>query len=267
VLLMRGGIVGRLMVYLALACVSPLAVPAVAAAQGPPPAEPPPPRIWDVQFGASFIGTNGNSDTSSVGGDFGLNRRWPLWQVEATALAVRASAEEVQTAERYVGAFRVRRRLKPRIGFTAGTKLERDRFAGIDFRAITDAGLTWALVRRPTWTLDGVTAMAVNQERPIDGLDINHPVGLFELMSRIPFAESGATTQRFTYYPDFEDSEAYRLEFELAAQAAMTERFALKFAYLLRRSNVPVAGFEKNDSTTTASVVVQWRAATVAQTQ
>jgi putative salt-induced outer membrane protein YdiY len=254
--------VARLMVSLALLVFSPQTV-RVVAAQG----QPDPPRIWDVQLGASFIGTNGNSDTSTVGGDFGLNRRWPLWRLEATALAVRASAEEVETAERYVGAIRARRRLTPLIGFATGTRLERDRFAGMDFRAITDAGLTWALVRGPGWTLDGLTSFAVNQERPVVGPDINHPTGLFELLSRIPFADSGATTQRFTYYPDFEDSEAYRMEFELSAQAAMTERFALKFGYLLRRSNLPVAGFEKNDSTTTASVVVQWRADTVAPTQ
>jgi putative salt-induced outer membrane protein YdiY len=235
-------------------------------AQAPAGGEPPPP-IWDVELGASFIGTSGNSDTSSVGGDFSLHRRWPLWQIEAAATSVRASTDDIRTAERYIAAFRARRRLTSRIGFATGTQLERDRFAGIDFRAISDAGLTWALIRRPRWTVDGLTAFGVNQERPVEGPDTNHPTGLLELLSRIPFSETGSTIQRFTYYPDFEESEAYRMEFELSAQAAMTDRLALKFGYLLRRSNLPVAGFEKNDSMTTASIVVGWRSSTLAQTQ
>ena len=78
--------VRRIVVSLVLVLFSPQ-VAAVVAAQAP--AAAPPPRIWDVQLGASFIGTNGNSDTSTFGGDFGLNRRWPLWRLEATALVSR----------------------------------------------------------------------------------------------------------------------------------------------------------------------------------
>jgi len=45
----------------------------MSSAQTPPPKEPPP--LWDVQIGASFVGTNGNSDTASTGADFGAHRR------------------------------------------------------------------------------------------------------------------------------------------------------------------------------------------------
>ena len=128
---------GRIMVSLAIACFSPHVLKVVAA-QAPLPAEPSSPRTWDVQIGASFVGTRGNSRRQRSA-NFGLHRRWPLWQFEATALAVRASAEEVE-AERYVGAVRTRRRLMSLIAFAAGTRLERDQFAGIDSRAISDQG-------------------------------------------------------------------------------------------------------------------------------
>jgi putative salt-induced outer membrane protein len=220
----------------------------------------PAPPVWDVQVGASFVGTSGNSETSTVGADFGVHRRWPLWRIESTAAAVRTSSEELRTAERYLGTFRGERRLTSRAGFSMGVKLERDRLAGMSFRAITDAGLKWALIRRAAMTLDGTTAMALSQERPIDGDDRNQPTGLFELMSRIPFGEAGATTQRLTFYPDFEEGSAHRAELELAGQAALNAHLALKIGYMVRRSNAPVAGFEKTDAITTASVVVQWQA-------
>jgi putative salt-induced outer membrane protein YdiY len=237
--------------------------PAAAAAQTPPP----PPPLWDVQIGASFVGTSGNSDTSSAGADFGLHRRWLVWQMESAASAVRTSNQDVRTAERYLGALRGQRKLTPLFGLSAGIKLERDKFSGMNFRSIPDVGLTWALVRRSAWTLDGITGIALNHENPTIGPKRNNPVGVLQLLSRIPLGASGATTQRVTFYPDFKDHDAHRSEMELAAQAAMNSRFALKLGYLVRRSNAPVPGFKKTDSMTTASVVMQWKASTAAPTQ
>jgi putative salt-induced outer membrane protein YdiY len=231
-----------------------------ASAQTPPPAPPAPPPLWDAQVGASFVGTSGNSDTSSAGADFALHRRWPVWQIESTASAVRTSNLDVRTAERYLGAFRGQRKLTSLLGLSAGIRLERDKFSGMNFRSISDVGLTWALVRRAAWTLDGITAIALNHEDPTIGSKRNHPVGLFQVLSRIPIGPSGATTQRFTFYPDFKQSEARRAELELAAQAALNTHFALKLGYLVRQSNLPVPGFKKTDTMTTASVVMQWKA-------
>jgi len=240
-----------------------LFTPLVAAAQVPPP----PPPLWDVQVAASFVGTSGNSDTSSAGADFGLHRRWAVWQIESAAAAVRTSSQDVRTAERYLGAFRGQRKLTSFVGLSSGIKLERDEFSGVNFRSIADAGLTWALVRQAAWTLDGITAVALNHENPTIGPKRNHPVGLFQVLSRMPLGTSGATTQRFTFYPDFKETDAHRSEMELAVQAAMNSHFALKLGYLVRRSNAPVPGFKKTDTMTTASVVMQWKASSAAPAQ
>jgi putative salt-induced outer membrane protein len=239
------------------------AVPAFAQTPAAPPKEPPPP-LWDLQVGASFVGTSGNSDTASTGADFSGHRRGEIWKIEATATAVKTSDHDTTTAERYIGAVRVDRTLTPILGLSAGEKAEHDRFAGIDFRNVLDAGLSWALVHHTEWTLDGVTGIGWNHESRTVGDNLDDPVGLFQLLSRIPFGGSGDTTQRVTYYPDFRTSSAYRTEVELTAQAAMNSHLALKIGYLLRYSNAPVSGFEKTDNTTTASVVFRWKASTPA---
>ncbi len=84
------------------------------------------------------------------------------------------------------------------------------------------------------------------------------------LVSKIVLGATADTTQRFTYYPDFTDSTAYRMEAAITAQAAINDRLALKFGYLWRRSNDPQPGFLKDDSTATASIVVRWKASTPA---
>jgi len=230
-----------------------------AAAQTPAaPKEPPP--LWDAQVGASFIGTSGNTDTTSAGLDFGANRRGLVWQMESTASAIRTSSNDVKTAERYLAALRVKRSLTDIVGVSAGERAERDQLSGVDFRSILDGSLSWKLVRSPSWTLDGVSGIGWNHESRTIGDDVNDPVGLLQVLSRIPFGANGDTTQRFTFYPDFKNSSAYRQEAEVTAQAALNSRLALKFGYLFRYSNDPVPGFKKTDQTETASVVLRWKA-------
>jgi putative salt-induced outer membrane protein YdiY len=229
-----------------------------------PASAPPPPPLWDVQVGASFVGTSGNSDTSSTGADFIAHRRGDAWGLESAATLVRTSSDGVATAERYLGTVRGQRKLTPIVGLSTGIRLERDRFAGLDARSILDGGLSWSLVNHPEWTLDGVTSVAwLHESRTID-VSVNDPIGVLQLLSRIPFGTAGDTTQRFTYYPDFKTTSAYRSEAEVTAQAAMTAHLALKIGYLLRYSNLPVVGFKKTDNTTTASVVLRWKATTPA---
>ena len=159
---------------------------------------------------------------------------------------------------------RGQRKLTPIMGLTTGLKLERDQFSGMNFRSILDAGLSWALVHHPEWTLDGVTGVAWNHESRTAGPGRDFAAGLLQLLSRLPFGTAGDTTQRFTFYPDFSVSSAYRSEAEVTAQAAMNAHLALKIGYLLRYANDPVRGFKKTDNTTTASVVLRWKAATAA---
>jgi putative salt-induced outer membrane protein len=231
-----------------------LAINSLAAAQTPPP------PVWDTQVGASFVGTSGNSETSSIGADFSLHRRWPVWQLESAATAVRTRDHGVGTAERYLGGIRVQRKLGSIVGLSSGWRAERDKFAGINFRSVLDAGLSWALARQPRWILDGLTAVAWDHERATAGVTVNDPIGVLQAVSRVPFGAAGDTTQRFTFYPNFHRRSAYRSEAELSAQAAMNSHLALKLGYLFRRSNEPVAGFKKTDNTATASIVLRWRA-------
>jgi putative salt-induced outer membrane protein YdiY len=252
----------RPLITLAFAIAASVAAPtafAQAPAAAPPP---PPPPLWDAQVGASFVGTSGNSDTSATGADFTAHRRGAIWQLESQATAVRTSADEETTAERYLALFRARRKLTPVVGLSSGIRVERDIFSGLNLRSILDGGLSWALVHHPEWTLDGVTSVAWLHEDHVSGPGLDDPIGVLQLLSRIPFGTAGDTTQRFTYYPDFKTSSAYRSEAEVTAQAAMSTHLALKIGYLLRYSNAPVPGFKKTDSTTTASVVLRWKATT-----
>ena len=110
-----------------------------------------------------------------------------------------------------------------------------------------------------SWTLDAVTAIGWNHEHPVLGLDHNDPIGVLQAVSRLPIGTAADTTERFTLYPNFSDSRAYRSEAEVTAQATLNNRLAMKFGVLWRYSNAPIVGFQTTDSTETASIVVRWR--------
>jgi putative salt-induced outer membrane protein YdiY len=233
-----------------------------ASAQAPAAAEPPPP--WELKLGASFVGTSGNTDTSSTGASLDGYRQWTIWRVEGAASAVLTSEGDRQTAEQYLAALRTKRALTDRISATSGIRLERDRLSGIDLRSLLDGGLSYVLVKRPEWQLDGLTALVWRHEDRTTDEVLDHAEAALELKNKYVFGTTGDTTQRFTFYPDFTSSTAYRSETELTAQASMNKRLALKIAFLWRYANDPVPGFKRSDTTTTASIVVRWRAETPA---
>lgn len=232
-----------------------------ASAQAPAP-EPVP--LWDVQLGASFVGTSGNSDTSSLGANFEAHRRWPVWIFDTVATAVHTTDRGNTTAEQYIAAFRVRRKLSERISATSGWRYERDRVAGLDIRSLLDGGLTYAIIKEPQWTLDGLTTLAWNHEEWVTGETRNSAEAVLGVLSKYTFGSTGETTQRFNFYPNLTESTGYRSEAEVTAQAALNKRLALKFGFLWRYNHNPVAGFERSDTTTTASIVVRWRSTTPA---
>ena len=233
-----------------------LAAPALAQTA---PDDPPPP--WEVHAGASFVGTSGNSETTTTGADFSMRRRWPALEIESKATAVRTTDRGRRTADRYIGVFRAQHRLTEFLSVSTGERAERDRLAGIRLRSILDGGLTWRLLQRDRASVEVVTSLAWKHEQQIAGSRTDRTVGVLEAISRVPLGEDSATTQRFTYYPDFNEPEAYRSEAEITARAAMNTHLALQLGYLWRFSNAPVPGFAKTDNTTTASIVLQWRAA------
>src|SRR6185295_19985174 len=75
-------------------------------AHGQAPPAPAPPPAWETQVGASFVGTSGNTETTTLGADFSQIRRWPVWQIESGAAAIRTSDHDVRTAERYLAGIR-----------------------------------------------------------------------------------------------------------------------------------------------------------------
>ena len=219
----------------------------------PPP--PPPPPLWTGSLGVSYLATTGNTDTES----FGLTADWVRtptpWGVEIHALANRAESEGVTTAERLFGAVRGRRSLSERFEAFGGFSYEQNEFAGFDARLVVEAGVLWKAIQAARHELAFDAGLTWTEEEPVLGEKFDSFGALAGFAWVWKIGEHATLKERFLYFPNFDESDDWRLSSETALDAALATSWALRVGYLYTRDNLPAPGFEKEDGATTLSLV------------
>lgn len=217
---------------------------------------------WTRDLGLSYLATTGNSESESLGATGAYTGKWGLWGLEAGLATLRAEADGETTAENVTGFARGSRDLTPRLALTAGVSALQDEFAGIDLRTVTDVAARWSFVDTDRWGLAALAGPSWTYEDPVDGSSDSFLGAIAQLDGRWTLSETAGVTARLTYVPNFDVSDDYRMEGELVAQAGLNTWLSLAVGYLWLHDNVPVPGFEKTDTRTTASLVVHWGART-----
>ena len=256
-------------VVLAAIVLTMAARPSCAAQQAPagpptqpsaaPPAPPPKPApTWDLKLGLSYLATSGNTDNSSTGFDASYRQEWDVWSLEANAAAIRATRNDAETAENASSQVRGRRKIVDGLEATAGLRGETNRFAGIDLRTIADTSLSWNAVTTPTWRLRTLYGVSWTREEPRGEQPVRSSLGgLLQVQNIVKISEGSEINGQVTAYPDMEDTEDYRINANVALQAALNRHLGLRLGYDIKYDNEPIRGFERTDTISTAALVVQ----------
>ena len=101
---------------------------------------------WKGSLGLAWVATSGNTDTSSVGLDFGLERKPEPWGLNFTARGNRAEDSGDKTAENFLVSARAVRSLSGRWEAFGGLAWARDPFAGYDSQTVASVGATYKAV-------------------------------------------------------------------------------------------------------------------------
>ena len=229
--------------------------------------EAPPEPNWKNEVGLSYVGTSGNTDTSSFGLDYKGERKPTPWGLNLIAMFTRAENEGVVTAEQYLVGARGLRQLSDRWSLFAGLNWARDPFAGFDNRYMAEAGAEFLAVNTDhhrlsfdaglTWTSeDQIRFDDETQSEVIDS--VSWFGGLAGLKWDWTFSKNAGLSQRLLYYPNFDESADWRLASDTAVTASLTKLLALQFSYLVRYRNQPIDDLEKTDTTTKVSVVLKF---------
>ena len=219
-----------------------------------PPPDPPPP-LWTGSVGLSYLSTSGNTDTESLGLTANWTRRPTPWGMEITALANRAEADGVTTAERYYGGLRGMRALGDRFELFGGLSYASDEFAGFDSRVIVEAGGIWKALLGPKHELAFDAGLTWTEEELVLGASDESMGAVLGAAYAWKLSENATFRERLLWFPNFDTSDDWRLRSETTLEAALAASWAIRLGYLSTRDNLPAPGFEETDSSTSVSVV------------
>lgn len=236
------------MLAMLLSLAAPLAAQEEAAAEDP----------WKGSLGLSWLSTSGNSDTSSFGIDFTVEREPDPWGLKAFATAIRSEEDGVTNAERYTAGARAERALSERWLVFAGLSGEKDEFAGYELRGIVETGVTYTALAGPSHHLELDAGLTWTREDLVEGDDQDFLGALLGLDYEWKLSDTASLTESLRFFPNFDEGDAWRLTSDTALKASVNEWLAVKLGYLVRYENEPVPGFEDTDTTTTASLVVSF---------
>ncbi len=222
---------------------------------------------WKNEVGLSYVGTTGNTDTSSFGLDYKGNRKPTPWGLDLLASFTRAEDGGVVTAEQYYAGVRGLRQLNDRWSIFAGLSWARDPFSGFENRYLVEGGAEFLAINTErnklsfdaglTWTSeDQIIFNDVTQQDDINAVDWFG--GVLGLKWDWAFSKNASLSQRLLYYPNFDDTADWRLGSDTAVKASLTKMLALQFSYIVRYRNQPIDNLEKTDTTTKASVVLNF---------
>jgi len=222
---------------------------------------------WKSELGLSYVGTSGNTDTSSLGLDFSSERKPTPWGLNLLAMFTRAEDGGVVTAEQYYVGARGLRQLNERWSIFAGLSWARDPFSGFDARYLAEAGAEFLAINTEKHKLSfdlGLTWTSEDQIRFDDALqeEIIRTVDWLGAVAGLKwdwaFSKSASLSQRLLYYPNFDDTADWRVGSDTAVKASLTKLLALQFSYLVRYRNQPIDNLEETDTTTKMSVVMNF---------
>jgi putative salt-induced outer membrane protein len=212
--------------------------------------------LWVGSLGLAWVATSGNTDTSSLGLDFALDRRPEPWGFEFVARGNRAEDKGEKTAENYLVAGRAVRTLSARWEAFGGLAWAKDPFAGFDSQTVASAGATYLALesKRHLLSLDAGLAYTWEDRVPPEE-DVNFAGGLLGLSWEWMLSENSKLVERLVFLPNFDDSSDWRLNSITALEAAVNSWLALRLGFDIRYRNQPIGDADTTDTTSTASVV------------
>lgn len=245
-----------------IASVLGLVLSAVASAQATPPAPtptpPPPPPLWSGKAEVSYVGTSGNTDTSSLGGGVEVNYKPLPWEFTLKGAVIYAETDDVTTAESFAADFRASRLLTERWDVFGEALYYKNEFAGIESRYGARAGAGYKFLLGPVHFLKVDAAFGYISEDPVIGEDDDFPTLSSGVHYKWAFSPNAEFTDDFVITWNLDDSDDVVYTNVAALSASLTKILSLKASYTIRYDNQPVPGFEERDTITAFALVAKF---------
>jgi len=225
--------------------------------QTPATPPPPPPRLEaSAQF--SFLSTNGNASTRSLGAGADFAWRPDPWVHTAKLTFAQTESDDELTARSIASAYRSSRVLNKRLSAYGQYDFLRDVFAGIEQRHVVEGGLSYLAVDAAPQTLRFDVGLGyLHEEQPTTSIDSA------TLSLGAAYRVDISPTSSFTYAPRFllplADTGMWKFDQDTALTLAINQALAVRLIHTLRYSNRPAAGFKTTDTILGVSLVAKMK--------
>ncbi|MCG6949478.1 MAG: DUF481 domain-containing protein [Acidobacteria bacterium] len=211
---------------------------------------------WKGALGLAWVATSGNTDTSTFGLDFELERKPEPWGLTFLVHGNRAEDNGEKTAENYLVSGRAVRSLSGRWEVFGGLAWARDPFAGFDSQTLATTGATYHAVKTERHQLSFDMGLSYTwEDRVPPSEDVDFFGGILGLSWEWKLGESSKLVERLVLIPNFDDSDDWRVASDTAIEADVNQWLALRFGFGIRHRNQPIDDAESTDTTSKASVV------------
>lgn len=241
-----------------MVCVLGLAASAASAQDAPPAPTPTPPPLWSGKAEVSYVGTSGNTDTSSLGGSVQVDYRPQPWEFTLKGAVIQAETDDVTTAESFAVDFRASRLLSERWDVFGETLYYKNEFAGIESRYGARGGAGYKLLLGPVHHLKFDAALGFISEDPVIGEEDDFPTLTGGVHYKWVFSPTAEFTDDFVITQNLDDSDDLVYGNVAAVTASLTKVLSLKAAYAILYDNQPVLGFEERDTITSFALVAKF---------
>ena len=242
---------------LLIALLMTLVAPAVVSAQNQNP--PPPPPRQEGTAEAAFVGTTGNSSTSTISAGGEHIFRPVKWVVKNRFLFVRSTTEGTATAESMLYRFRAEREITARVSGFGDFAVFRDKPAGISSSTMAGGGLVFKIITDARQSLTADASIGYLNENRLTGENISSPTYGTGTAYKLKLSETAELTDDFRFLGTFETADDWRVAHTIALTAKINTLLALKLSSHVRFSNLPPPGFKKTDTTTAIALVASFK--------
>jgi putative salt-induced outer membrane protein len=209
-------------------------------------------RPYDASVSLGYVGTTGNTDTTTFNAEILLTYRVQRWTHNAKFQGLGSQENNMARAERYY--------LEDKSDFSLDedqylfSKLSYtdDRFSGFEYQAALSAGYGRYLLRRDNLNLQGFAGVGY-RENDIVGLG-SEGESIISLGENLDWqiSDSARLVQSFTTDVGEELTVS---RFEIGLESNIIERIATKIAFQARNTSEVPAGNKKTDTQTSISLV------------
>lgn len=202
---------------------------------------------------------NGNTRTQTFNAKQLNDYKWDNNLATFKLRYLNADANGVETARYFMSGLRYENQVSSHFGIFLGETFEKDKFAGIDKRYITDLGGRYRFIESDMTKFFAELGYRYMHEERLDDSFAFSNYGRAYSEWEHKWNQSFSTKYWAEYLPNISDAKDWQFNTELSVNAVLTSIFSLKTGVLVRYDHAPAPGIKyKEDTLFTTALVAKF---------